>query len=50
MKTMNNEELAHTTGGVVWWVPVGIAVLAGAIVKDWSDFKEGIKEGWNAYN
>ena len=50
MMTINDRELAETTGGVVWWFPVGVGAAVYAIVKDWDDFKQGITEGWKTYN
>jgi hypothetical protein len=50
MRRLDDEELAETTGGIAWWIPLGIGVVAGVILKDWSDFKDGVKDGWKAYN
>jgi hypothetical protein len=47
---MEEQELVETTGGVVWWIPLAAGAAAVAILKDWSDFKQGVVEGWKAYN
>ena len=50
MTRLEDQELAETTGGVAWWIPLlGGAVLV-AILKDWDDFKQGVVEGWKTYN
>lgn len=50
MKKIDDRELAETTGGVVWWIPVAVGAAIYAIVKDWDDFKQGILEGLKTSN
>ncbi len=50
MTKINDRELAETTGGVVWWIPLGAGAVAYAIVNHWDDFKQGLIEGWEAHN
>ena len=50
MTRMEEQELAGTTGGIVWWIPLAAGAVAVAILKDWGDFKQGFIEGWNANN
>ena len=39
---MNNEELANTSGGVPWFIPIGVGIALTQIFLHWDHFKEGL--------
>ncbi len=50
MTKISDRELAETTGGVVWWIPLAVGAAAYGIVNNWDEFKQGLIEGWKASN
>lgn len=47
MKEINEMELRSLTGGALPWIVTVLGgALIGAVVSGWSDFKEGVAQGY----